>query len=147
LPEGHTLNDPEILFSKIEDNDIQIEIDKLKSNSDETMKEEEKISIEDFKKINIKIAEIITAEKITGTNKLMKLNIRIANENRQIIAGIAQYYNPEELIGKKISVIVNLKPARIHGLESNGMLLTANDGQKLSLLIPEHPVDSGSNIS
>jgi methionyl-tRNA synthetase len=147
LPRGHTLNHAEILFTKIDDKEVEMEIEKLESISGKALEKKEKVSIEDFKKIDIRVAEIINAEKVPKTDKLMKIQITIGEEQRQIIAGIAEHYTPDDLVGEKIVVIVNLKPVIIHGLESNGMLLAAKDGKKLTLIKPEHFVHSGSEIS
>jgi methionyl-tRNA synthetase len=147
LAAGHRLNQPEILFTKIDDKEIENEIKKLQLISTKPSGEKEMVSIEDFNKLDIRIAEIVKAERVPKTDKLIKLEINIGAEKRQIIAGIAEHYNPEDLSGKKIVVIVNLKPVKIHGLESHGMLLAAKDDKELSLIIPEQSIHSGSKIS
>jgi methionyl-tRNA synthetase len=86
------------------------------------------MDITDFQKLDLRVAEVKQAEKVEGTDKLLKLQIDIGGEPRQIVAGIAQHYKPEELIGKKIVVVANLKPATIRGVESRGMLLAASAG-------------------
>lgn len=124
LKAEHILGKVEILFPKIEDKVIEMQIDILKnsSGSESTILDEE-ISIEDFSRIQIKVAEVIAGEKVEKSEKLLKLKIALDNEERQIIAGIAKSYNPEDLIGKKVVVVVNLKPAKLMGQESKGMIL------------------------
>jgi methionyl-tRNA synthetase len=106
----------------------------------------ELIDISDFAKISLKIAEIKAAEKVEGADKLLKLRIDIGGEMRQIVAGIAKYYMPETLIGKKIVVVTNLKPAKLKGIESNGMLLAASNAESVVLLTPEKDISSGSKV-
>jgi len=106
------------------------------------------ISYEDFAKLDLKTAEIKTAEKVENSNKLLKITIDIGGgEIKQIISGIAKYFTPEELIGKKIVVLINLEPKIINGLESQGMLLAASDKENgISLIIPEKTVPSGTKV-
>lgn len=107
---------------------------------------EELVDIDYFKKIKLKTADVISAEKVQGADKLLRLQIKIGEETRQILAGIAQWYPPESLVGKQIVVVANLKPAKIRGLESNGMLLAAQDKDGVVILTPERKTDSGSGI-
>ena len=104
------------------------------------------ITFDDFLKVDLRVAEIIEAEKVEGADKLLKLQVRIGEEKRQLVAGIAQHYQPAGLVGKQIIVVANLKPATIRGVESNGMLLAANDGDKLVLVSPEKPVTTGGRV-
>ncbi|MCX6789779.1 MAG: methionine--tRNA ligase subunit beta [Candidatus Gribaldobacteria bacterium] len=103
------------------------------------------INFEDFQKIDLRVGKIIVAEKVEGSEKLLKLQVDLGVEigPRQIIAGIAQVYQPEEMAGKQIVVIVNLEPKIIKGLESQGMLLAADDGQPV-LLTPDKPIANGA---
>ena len=87
-----------------------------------------KISIEDFMKVEIRVGEIKTAERIPGADKILKLTVDIGTEIRQVVAGIAQYYEPEKLIGRRVAVVVNLAPRKLRGVESNGMVLAATVG-------------------
>ncbi|MEW6195961.1 MAG: methionine--tRNA ligase [Bacteroidota bacterium] len=131
LKTGHQLNQPEILFTKIEDKVIEEQINKLGVVEGEAPKDEE-ITIEDFKRIKLKVAKIVSAEKVKKSEKLLKLLIDLGSEQRQVVAGIAKSYAPEELIGKKVMVVANLKPAKLFGLDSQGMILaldTAEDGK------------------
>ncbi len=104
------------------------------------------ITFDDFKKLEIKIGKIISAEKIEDTNKLLKLEIDLGEEKRQLVAGIALYYEPEDLINKEIPVLVNLEPRKIRGIESQGMLLAAVDGERPFLLHPDKQVSPGCKI-
>jgi len=102
------------------------------------------ISYDDFKKLDLKVGKIKEAEIVQGSNNLIKLKVDIGTEERQIIAGIAQCYKPEELIGKQIIIIVNLQPRMIRGLESNGMLLAAGESAKeVVLLTTDKEVNPG----
>ncbi len=97
--------------------------------------------------MDLRIAEVLSAEPVPKANKLLKIQISIGQEKRQIVAGIAQQYKPEDLVGKKIVVIANLAPATIRGVDSKGMLLAATDGDKIILLIPEKDAASGAKIT
>ena len=88
----------------------------------------EKIAIEDFAKIEMRVGQVKTAERIVGADKLLKLTVDIGSEVRQICAGIAQYYEPEALVGRKVVVVVNLAPRKLRGVESNGMIVAASVG-------------------
>ena len=109
---------------------------------------DDRISIADFSKVELKTAEVLEVEKVEGADKLLKLQIKVGEENRQIVAGIAEHYSPEELVGKKIVVVANLKPAVIRGVESNGMLLAVSTKDSVTLVTPEDTdVPSGLRIS
>ena len=109
---------------------------------------DDRISIDDFSKVELKTAEVLEVEKVEGADKLLKLQIKVGEENRQIVAGIAEHYSPEELVGKKIVVVANLKPAVIRGVESNGMLLAVSTKDSVILVTPEDTdVPSGLRIS
>jgi methionine--tRNA ligase beta chain len=109
---------------------------------------EDKITIEDFKKIDLRVARVLTAEKVDNSDRLLKLQIDLGYEQRQILAGISQNYQPEELIGKEIIVVANLEPRNLRGLESNGMLLAATDpNDTIRLLKPDAEITPGSKIS
>ena len=110
-------------------------------------KEESMVTFEEFKKLEIKVAKILTAEDHPNADKLYVLKIDIGGEERQIVAGIKAHYSKESLPGKQIIVIANLQPAKIRGIESNGMLLAAHDASGIVLLIPERQITTGSPIS
>lgn len=154
LKSGHTINQPEILFTKIEDDVIQAEIDRLQeiqinlqAGQKPAVESEKKIDFESFKTIDLRVAKVIEAETVKKSDKLLKLQIEIGSEKRQIIAGVAQHYKPEELIGKKIIVVANLEPATIRGNQSEGMLLAASSDRQLTLLTVMEDIPSGAKIS
>lgn len=106
----------------------------------------EKISYDEFRKMDIRVAEILKAEKVEGADKLLKLNVDIGDEERTIVAGIAESYDAKKLEGKKIIVLTNLEPKTLRGIESQGMLLAAVSGGKPVLLVPDKDAESGSEI-
>ena len=103
-------------------------------------------TFEDFKKLQIRIGLIIEAEKIEGTDKLLKLQVDFGDEKRQIVSGIAQFYQPEQLVGKQFSFVTNHEPRIIRGVESQGMILATTSEKKIVLLKPQKKVLSGSII-
>jgi methionyl-tRNA synthetase len=105
------------------------------------------VTIDDFAKLDLRVAKIVAAERIPKSEKLLKLQLEIGEDKRQIVAGIGKVYTPESLIGREIIIIYNLKPAKLMGVESNGMLMAAKDGEKLRLLTVDGYVDSGAKIS
>ncbi len=123
----------------------------MKSNTAEEEKVDEEnvnvVGIDDFKKLQFRVALVKSAENIKGSEKLMKLKVQIGDEERQIVAGIAKHYRPEELVDKKIIVFANLKKTKLFGVESQGMLLAAKNGKTLKVLTVDGDIDSGSVIS
>jgi len=107
----------------------------------------EEISLKDFKKLDIRIGTISQVEKIPGSDKLYKLKVDMGDEVRQIVTGLVGYYTAEELKGKTIAVLMNLKPAKIFGQVSNGMLLAAESGEKLSLLTVDRAIQNGAKVT
>ena len=105
------------------------------------------ITIEEFNKIDLRIAEVLEAKRVAGADKLLELRIKVGEATRTLVAGIAQQYAPETLIGRKIVVVANLQPRRLRGVESQGMLLAANDGNRAILLAPDQDVPSGVRVS
>ena len=105
------------------------------------------ITIEDFKKLEIKVGQVVAAERVTGSDKLLKLTVEVGEEApRQIIAGIGKTYEPEALLGKQLTVLVNLEPRSIMGLESQWMVLAASGNSGPVILIPERPTQAGSQV-
>lgn len=104
------------------------------------------ISIEDFRKIELKVATVKSAEAHPNADKLMVLQVDLGDEQRQICAGIRNHYTPEELVGKQIVVVANLESAKLRGLESQGMLLAASNGEQVILLTPDKPAGAGSQV-
>ncbi|RZK49017.1 MAG: methionine--tRNA ligase [Pedobacter sp.] len=153
LPTGHQIFEASLLFTKIEDAEIQAQIDKLHAsktaNESRTEVAEFKpnIEFENFSTIDIRVATIVAAEKVEKTKKLLKLTLNTGLDTRTVVSGIAEHYTPEEIIGKQVSLVVNLAPRAIKGIESQGMILMAEDAAgKLSFVAPSNPVESGSTI-
>ena len=105
-----------------------------------------KISIEDFRKIELKVATVKSAEAHPNADKLMVLQIDLGGEQRQICAGIRNHYTPEELVGKQIVVVANLETAKLRGMESQGMLLAASDQGRVIIMTPEKSVQAGAQV-
>ncbi|MCZ7601562.1 MAG: methionine--tRNA ligase [Melioribacteraceae bacterium] len=145
LDDGHQLHEASILFTKIEDEVIEKQINKL-GKTDVEVIEAEQISIEDFTKIKLKVAEVIEAENIPKSDKLLKLQVKIGDEKRQVVAGIAKSYKPEQLVGKKVIIVSNLKPAKLFGNESQGMILAADSGEGVSVIEVDQHVPSGAKV-
>jgi methionyl-tRNA synthetase len=148
------LGAPEILFTKIEDKKIKemesildrrikIAIAKEKNKLEAGMEKAE-ITFEEFQKLDIRIGKILSAENIKGSDKLLKLEVDIG-EKRQIVAGIAKSHSPSELVGRQVAVLANMKPAKLFGVESRGMILAA-DGEGAVLLMPEKEVKEGTRV-
>ena len=145
LDTGHSLSQSQLLFEKIEEEDIEKQLHKLKNNlSDENEKNEveeapkKMISFDDFTQMDLKTGTILKAEKMAKTKKLLVLKIDLGKEQRTIVSGIAESYHPEDVVGKKVMVLTNLKPRAIRGVESQGMLLMAEDQKgRLIFISPE----------
>jgi methionine--tRNA ligase beta chain len=105
------------------------------------------VDFNQFEKIDLRVGKIIEAERVEGSDKLIKLQIDLENEKRQILAGIGKSYSPEELINKSVTVIINLEPKIMMGFESRGMVLAVKDNNNLSVLVPEKEIVTGSKIS
>ncbi len=148
LKEGHQINSAEILFPKIEDEVIEEQILKLGSpESENEKKTNELISYDDFMKTKLKVAEILSAEKITKSKKLMKLKVMLDDGERQVVAGIAEHYNPEDLVGKKVVVVANLQSTKIMGEESQGMILAVDkEPGGLQVIIVDNLVKNGTRV-
>ena len=157
IPSSHQIHLAEFLFSKIEDEEIQKQVDKLEAskalNSEEESKlepQKDEATFEDFSKLDIRIGTIIAAEKKPKTKKLMVLKVNTGLDERTIVSGIAEHYKAEELIGKRVSVVVNLKPIKLKGTLSEGMILMTEDAEgKLTFLNPDNDssVNNGTSIN
>ncbi len=156
FPPGHKIKKPEIIFSKIEDADIQKQLDKLHSRRKQiedkvtSPKPQSKaiITYDDFSKLELRIGTIETAEKVKNADKLLQLKVNMGNEVRTIVSGIALSYKPENIIGQQVCVVCNLAPRKIKGIESNGMILMAEDDSgNLRFVMPSEHVASGSSVS
>jgi methionyl-tRNA synthetase len=154
LAAGHQLNEPELLFEKIEDSVIEAQIQKLldtkKANEIAQAKAvpaKENIEYDDFSKMDIRVGTILEAEKVAKTKKLLKLLIDTGIDKRTVVSGIAEYYEPESLIGKQVSILVNLAPKNLKGIESQGMILCAENADgSLSIVEPDQKVKNGAEI-
>ena len=174
LKVGYSQNPPEILFRKIEEAEIEYQVEKLKNKSLpnpskggalETSKNKEgssnlggtknpplgdkgAIEFSDFAKIDLKVGTILTAEKVEKADKLLKLEVDLGFEKRTIVSGIALHFAPEEIVGKQVTVVCNLAPRKMRGIESNGMILMAEDkAGKLHFVNPDNKIDEGSGVS
>lgn len=154
LPEGHVLAAPALLFEKIEDSVVEAQVQKLldtkKANEAANFKAapvKETIPFEQFEGLDIRVGKVIECEKVKKSKKLLKFLIADGAENRTIVSGIAQYYDPEQLIGKQVCYIANLAPRTINGIESQGMILSAvNFDDSLSVVTVDREVANGSQV-
>ena len=152
LSAGHSTNVPSVLFPKIEDEMVAFEIEKLKqTNAGEASNfepQKEVISFDDFSKLDIRLGTILNAVKVEKADKLLQLTVDTGIETRTIVSGIAEHYSPDEVIGKTVCVLLNLAPRKIRGIESQGMILMAeNEEGKLSFMSPEKAFGAGGSIS
>ena len=170
LSVGYSLRPPELLFRKIEDAEVQYQVDKLKAGLEKSKMEQEKsigneqkdaaegeqlqaptakpqIVYDDFDKLDLRIGTILSAEKVQKADKLLKLEVDLGFEKRTIVSGIAQHFTPEGLLNKQVIVVANLAPRKMRGIESQGMILTAEEpGGKLILVNPDQLAQNGSNV-
>ena len=168
LSVGYTLRAPELLFRKIEDGEIAAQVEKLRANAvagsntqnagkkspegnadqpKENMLKPE-IVYDDFAKLDMKTGKILSAEKVEKADKLLKLEIDLGFEKRTIVSGIALHFKPEEIVGKQVVVVANLAPRKMRGIESNGMILMAEDKNgKLHFVNTEEAIEPGAGVS
>jgi methionyl-tRNA synthetase len=147
IPSGVTLGKAEPIFPRLEiEKGEKGEKEKLSEKEQPKSEFEAQIDLEYFKKMDLRVAEVLSAEKVPGKDRLLILQIDLGSEKRQIVAGVAQHYKPEALIGKKILVVVNLKPAKIAGIESNGMLLAASSANALVIATFEADIPPGTKV-
>lgn len=168
LSVGYSLRAPELLFRKIEDSEISYQLEKLKAavvnressveSGPVTPKVEEpvvasssvkpEIVFDDFSKIDLKVGKIVSAEKVEKADKLLKLSVDLGFETRTIVSGIALHFAPEDIVGKQVTVVTNLAPRKMRGIESNGMILMAEDANgKLHFINPETDINPGAGVS
>ena len=153
---GHAIGEAQLLFEKIEDDVIQAQLDKLAASrqaklaaeAEKSVKEQkEEVSFDDFQRMDIRVSTILEAEKVAKTKKLLKLTIDTGIDKRTIVSGIAEYYTPEQLVGRQVLVLANLAPREIKGIESRGMILMAEDALgRLVLLQPEDKTMAGAMV-
>ena len=154
LEPGHQIDKASHMFQKIQDKEIEKQIQKLmnaKKENEENNKEvnpaKDNIVFDDFSKLDIRTGTILEAEKVPKTKKLIKLLIDTGIDKRTVVSGIAEYFKPEEIMGKQVSILVNLEPRKLKGIESQGMILMAEDADgKLVFVAPDEPVQNGSEI-
>ncbi|CAN5121764.1 methionine--tRNA ligase [soil metagenome] len=172
LSVGYSLRTPELLFRKVEDEEVKLQLEKLKvksimnrepstENKEETSNNQQPIANEpaeltkkpeiqydDFAKLDLKTATIIHAEKVEKADKLLKIEIDLGYEKRTVVSGIAQHFNPDEIIGKQVVLVANLAPRKMRGIESNGMILMAEDAEgKLHFVNPDVKINEGSSVT
>lgn len=151
-PSGNKVTDkPEILFARLDLEEVIKKAEELQDNQKEEkypeVEPKEEITIDDFDKIQIRVGEVLKCEPVKKAKKLLVSQIRVGSEVRQIVSGIAQHYTPEEMVGKKVAVITNLKPVKLCGMESQGMILAAGDDEgNLSVLTLDKDIIAGSEI-
>lgn len=153
VPAGQEVQESFYLFSKMEDEVIQKQIDYLYQKTHKDMPEEAQvevkenlISFDDFSKMDIKIGTILTAERVEGTDKLMKLSVDLGSEVRTIVSGIAHVFSVDEVVNKRVQVLANLAPRKIKGIESKGMILFADHGEGLAFVSPVGDVPNGAGV-
>ncbi len=137
LKPGHKLNKAEILFTKIEDKVIEEQINKLGKVEGEEEPKVKEISIDEFKNVKLRVAKILFAENVKKSDKLLRLELDLGGEKRQVVAGIAKSYSPDQLVGMQVLVVANLKPAKLFGLESQGMILAVDSSEEGKVKIIE----------
>ena len=159
LKEGHQIGEAELLFSKVEDAEIQKQLDRLdaiRKEREEAAKAEaakqvapqkDECSFEQFEAMDIRTATVLEAERVPKTDKLLKLTIDTGLDKRTIVSGIAEYYTPEQMLGKQICILANLAPRKIKGIESKGMILMARQGDgKMRFITPQEVLANGAQI-
>jgi methionyl-tRNA synthetase len=150
ISENEVINQPEILFAKIDDSFVENEVNKLKNDiamQTELPQQKELVSFDDFTKMDIRLGTILAAEKVEKADKLLQLTVQTGIDTRTIVSGIAEHYSPEDIIGKTVAVLLNLAPRKIRGIESQGMILMAeNEEGILSFMIPEKLFGAGGEI-
>ena len=160
LSDGKVTEKPEILFARLDLNEVMKKVEELHpaaDNADDSAAKEEavidieakpEITFEDFEKMQFQVGEIIACEEVKKSRKLLCSQVKIGSQVKQIVSGIKAHYTPEEMVGKKVMVLVNLKPAKLAGVLSEGMLLCAEDADgKLALMTPEKEMPAGAQIS
>ncbi|MBL7856916.1 MAG: methionine--tRNA ligase [Cyclobacteriaceae bacterium] len=155
VPQYHQLGKPELLYKNVEDSEIEKQVEKLKKPKMEVIASENpvkplkpEIVYDDFAKLDIRVGTVLTAERMEKSDKLLKLTVDTGIDKRTVLSGIAKHYTPEEITGKQVTLIVNLAPRKMMGIESQGMILMAEDRDgKLKLVLPSDEVKPGSTVS
>jgi methionyl-tRNA synthetase len=156
-PGGAKVNKGESLFPRIDLEKEMKELEeiekktkeekqrKLSENTDKSNKKEQ-ITIDDFAKIDLRVGKVIEAEKVEKADKLLKLKLEVGEETRQVVAGIAKHYKPEDIIGKYVIIVANLKPVKLRGIESQGMILAASNDKDLVVATVDNMIESGARV-
>ena len=150
LSSDHLISGKALIFSKIEDQIIEDQIKKLKLNDEKNniMPQKNTIEFEDFIKVDIRVGKVIEAENIPKSDKLLKLKVDTGIDQRTILSGISKFYSPDDILNKKVMVLINLKARKMMGIESQGMLLLAEDSDgKLSLMQPDSDISNGAVVA
>ena len=150
LSSDHKISGKAHIFSKIEDKKIEDQINKLKLNNENNniMAQKNTIEFDDFTKVDLRVGTVIEAENIPKSDKLLKLKVDTGLDKRTILSGISKYYSPKEILNKKVMILINLKPRKMMGIESQGMLLLADDGDgNLSLMQPDSNISNGAVVA
>lgn len=142
---------PEILFMRLDEKEVMERVNKMveeqkKENEQKEEIKNEYITIDDFDKVSLKVAKVLEAEAVEKSDKLLKLKVSLGNEERQILAGIKKYYKSEELIGRKLVIVANLAPRKLRGLESQGMVIAAGDGDVVKVLFVDDEIEAGESV-
>jgi len=145
LKEGHKIKVPMPIFQKLEINELKEKLSQIRKNKGK-QGVKKLVSYEDFKKLDIRVALIEKVEKVPKADKLYKLFVDLGTEKRILVAGLAEHYKADELIGKKIVILTNLEPRKLRGILSEGMLLAAVEGDKVSILTPDKDLPSGAKV-
>ena len=156
IPAGHEIGEPQLLFEKIEDDAIERQLAKLAAAkaanaaaeaAQHVAEQKPEVSFDDFDKMDIRISTIVAAEKVAKTRKLLKLTVDTGIDRRTIVSGIAEYFKPEELVGRQVPVLVNLAPRELKGIRSEGMILMAEDALRgLVMMQTDGKVTNGSQV-
>ncbi len=161
LKPGHVLGKAELLYQKLENDVIEKQVQKLQATktaaaaapktttveTTETPAQKPEVTYDDFSKLDLRVGTILTAEKVEKADKLLKLSIDLGYETRTVVSGIAEFFKPEEIIGQQVSLVANLAPRKIRGIESRGMILMAEDETgKLHFVSPKDLTKNGSTI-
>ena len=159
LPAGHEIGAAELLFAKIDDDAINAQLARLEAiraereaaakaeAAKQVAPQKPECSFEDFEKMDIRTATVLAAERVPKTDKLLKLSIDTGIDKRTIVSGIAEYYSPEEMVGKQICILANLQPRTIRGIESRGMILMAKQGDgKMRFITPAEALNNGAVV-
>jgi len=154
LDAGHQLKKPSLLFEQIDDKAIEAQVQRLldtkKANEvaeHQSAPQKETITFDDFTKMDIRVGTILAAEKVAKTKKLLKLTVDTGIDTRTVVSGIAEFFKAEEIIGKQVSILVNLAPRKLRGIESQGMILMAENADgRLVFVAPTDVVKQGSEV-